>query len=227
PAVREIGTEKAEEMIDEAFEEHHVVDLVLAELPTVDPEDERFAAKMTVLSELVEHHADEEEEEMFPMCEKKLGRARLEERGRQSLGSGVIASPDGYIVTNVHVVADADEIVVRLGDHREYKAKVVGLDPRTDVALLKIEGSNLPALPFGDSDRLEVGEPVMAIGNPFGLEQTVTSGIVSAKERFIGSGPYDDFIQTDASVNPGNSGGPLVDTRGTLVGINTAIFSQT
>jgi len=148
-------------------------------------------------------------------------------RGRQSLGSGVIASPDGYIVTNVHVVADADEIVVRLGDHREYKAKVVGLDPRTDVALLKIEGSNLPALPFGDSDRLEVGEPVMAIGNPFGLEQTVTSGIVSAKERFIGSGPYDDFIQTDASVNPGNSGGPLVDTRGTLVGINTAIFSQT
>jgi len=148
-------------------------------------------------------------------------------RGRQSLGSGVIASADGYIVTNVHVVADADEIVVRLGDHSEHKAKVVGLDPRTDVALLKIEARDLPALPFGDSDRLEVGEPVMAIGNPFGLEQTVTTGIVSAKERFIGSGPYDDFIQTDASVNPGNSGGPLVDTRGTLVGINTAIFSQT
>ena len=148
-------------------------------------------------------------------------------RGRQSLGSGVIASPDGYIVTNVHVVADADEIVVRLGDHSEHKAKIVGVDPRTDVALLKIEARNLPALPFGDSDRLEVGEPVMAIGNPFGLEQTVTTGIVSAKERFIGSGPYDDFIQTDASVNPGNSGGPLVDTRGTLVGINTAIFSQT
>ena len=148
-------------------------------------------------------------------------------RGRQSLGSGVIASADGYIVTNVHVVADADEIVVRLGDHSEHKAKVVGLDPRTDVALLKIEARDLPALPFGDSDRLEVGEPVMAIGNPFGFEQTVTTGIVSAKERFIGSGPYDDFIQTDASVNPGNSGGPLVDTRGTLVGINTAIFSQT
>ena len=148
-------------------------------------------------------------------------------RGRQSLGSGVIASPDGYIVTNVHVVADADEIVVRLGDHSEHKAKIVGLDPRTDVALLKIDARNLPAMPFGDSDRLEVGEPVMAIGNPFGLEQTVTTGIVSAKERFIGSGPYDDFIQTDASVNPGNSGGPLVDTRGSLVGINTAIFSQT
>jgi len=148
-------------------------------------------------------------------------------RGRQSLGSGVIASPDGDIVTNVHVVADADEIVVRLGDHSEHEAEVIGLDPRTDVALLKIDARNLPALPFGDSDRLEVGESVMAIGNPFGLEQTVTTGIVSAKERFIGSGPYDDFIQTDASVNPGNSGGPLVDTRGTLVGINTAIFSQT
>jgi len=148
-------------------------------------------------------------------------------RGRQSLGSGVIASADGYIVTNGHVVADADEIVVRLSDHSEHRAKVVGVDRRTDVALLKIDASNLPALPFGDSDKLEVGEPVMAIGNPFGLEQTVTTGIVSAKERFIGSGPYDDFIQTDASINPGNSGGPLVDTRGTLVGINTAIFSQT
>jgi serine protease Do len=148
-------------------------------------------------------------------------------RGRQSLGSGVIASADGYIVTNGHVVADADEIVVRLSDHSEHKAKVVGVDARTDVALLKIEAANLPALPFGDSDKLEVGEPVMAIGNPFGLEQTVTTGIVSAKERFIGSGPYDDFIQTDASINPGNSGGPLVDTRGTLIGINTAIFSQT
>lgn len=148
-------------------------------------------------------------------------------RGRQSLGSGVIASPDGYVVTNGHVVADADEIVVRLGDQSEHKAKVIGVDARTDLALLKIDAASLPAMPFGDSDRLEVGEPVMAIGNPFGLDQTVTTGIVSAKERFIGSGPYDDFIQTDASVNPGNSGGPLVDTRGTLVGINTAIFSQT
>ena len=148
-------------------------------------------------------------------------------RGRQSLGSGVIGSSDGYIVTNGHVVADADEIVVRLSDHSEHRAKVVGVDARTDVALLKIDAKNLPALAFGDSDRLQVGEPVMAIGNPFGLEQTVTTGIVSAKERFIGSGPYDDFIQTDASINPGNSGGPLVDTRGTLVGINTAIFSQT
>jgi serine protease Do len=147
-------------------------------------------------------------------------------RGRQSLGSGVIASRDGYIVTNFHVVRGADSIVVRLADQSEYPAKLVGNDSKTDLALLKIEGRNLTAMPFGDSDKLEVGEPVMAIGNPFGLDQTVTTGIVSAKERFIGSGPYDDFIQTDASVNPGNSGGPLVDTRGALVGINTAIFSQ-
>jgi serine protease Do len=148
-------------------------------------------------------------------------------RGRQSLGSGVIASPDGHIVTNFHVVRGADAIVVRLADHGEYQARLIGSDARTDLALLKIDAAGLPALPFGDSDRLEVGEPVMAIGNPFGLEQTVTTGIVSAKERFIGSGPYDDFIQTDASVNPGNSGGPLIDARGALVGINTAIFSQT
>jgi serine protease Do len=148
-------------------------------------------------------------------------------RGRHSLGSGFVASADGYIVTNVHVVRGASEIVVRLADHSEHRATLVGGDPRTDIALLKIEASGLPTLPFGDSDGLEVGEPVMAIGNPFGLEQTVTTGIVSAKERFIGAGPYDDFIQTDASINPGNSGGPLVDSRGALVGINTAIFSQT
>jgi len=145
---------------------------------------------------------------------------------RQSLGSGFVISHDGYIGTNVHVVRDASEIVVRLADQGQHRAKVVGVDPTTDIALLKIEATGLPVLPFGDSDKLEVGEPVMAIGNPFGLDQTVTSGIVSAKERFIGSGPYDDFIQTDASVNPGNSGGPLVDARGALVGINTAIFSQ-
>jgi serine protease Do len=155
------------------------------------------------------------------------GGPRDERRERQSLGSGVIASADGHVVTNFHVVRGADAIVVRLADQSEYQAKLVGSDSKTDLALLKIDGRGLPAMPFGDSDRLEVGEPVMAIGNPFGLDQTVTTGIVSAKERFIGSGPYDDFIQTDASVNPGNSGGPLVDVRGALVGINTAIFSQT
>jgi serine protease Do len=147
-------------------------------------------------------------------------------RGRQSLGSGFIVSADGYVVTNVHVVRGAGEIVVRLADHSEHRARLVGSDPKTDIALLKIDASGLPTLAFGDSDRAQVGEPVMAIGNPFGLEQTVTTGIVSAKERFIGAGPYDDFIQTDASINPGNSGGPLVDSRGALIGINTAIFSQ-
>jgi serine protease Do len=147
-------------------------------------------------------------------------------RGRQSLGSGFVVSSDGYVVTNVHVVRGASEIVVRLADHSEHKARLVGSDPRTDIALLKIDASGLSTVSFGDSDQAQVGEPVMAIGNPFGLEQTVTTGIVSAKERFIGAGPYDDFIQTDASINPGNSGGPLVDTRGALIGINTAIFSQ-
>ena len=149
-----------------------------------------------------------------------------ERRGRQSLGSGFIVSADGYVGTNFHVVRGASEIVVRTADHNEHRARLVGGDPKTDIALLKIDASGLPPLPFGDSDRLQVGEPVMAIGNPFGLEQTVTTGIVSAKERFIGAGPYDDFIQTDTSINPGNSGGPLVDVRGALVGINTAIFSQ-
>ena len=147
-------------------------------------------------------------------------------RERKSLGSGFIASADGYVVTNNHVVSEAAEVMVRLVDQREFRARVVGTDPRTDIALLKIEAGNLTAIAFGDSDKAEVGEPVMAIGNPFGLDHSVTTGIVSAKERYIGSGPYDDFIQTDAAVNPGNSGGPLVDVRGAVIGINTAIFSQ-
>jgi serine protease Do len=146
---------------------------------------------------------------------------------RASLGSGAVVSPDGYVVTNYHVVRQGGDIIVKLADQREFQARLVGGDARTDIALLKVEAGGLPTIPFGDSDRLAVGAPVMAIGNPFGLEQTVTTGIVSAKERFIGAGPYDDFIQTDASINPGNSGGPLVDARGALVGINTAIFSQT
>jgi len=137
-----------------------------------------------------------------------------------------VAAPDGYVVTNFHVVRDATEVVVSLVDQREFPASVVGVDPKTDIALLKIDATGLTVVAFGDSDKLAVGEPVMAIGNPFGLDQTVTTGIVSAKERFIGSGPHDDFIQTDATVNPGNSGGPLIDARGAVVGINTAIFSQ-
>ncbi len=145
---------------------------------------------------------------------------------RSSLGSGFIVSADGYVVTNYHVVQQGGEIMVRLADQREFKAELAGGDPRTDIALLKIPASGLPDIAFGDSDQVAVGAPVMAIGNPFGLDQTVTTGIVSAKERFIGAGPYDNFIQTDASINPGNSGGPLVDVNGALVGINTAIFSQ-
>ena len=145
---------------------------------------------------------------------------------RSSLGSGFIISTDGYVVTNNHVVASGGDIIVRLSRGGEYPARVVGTDPPTDLALLKIEAPSLSVLPLGDSDRLEVGEPVMAIGNPFGLDQTVTTGIVSAKERFIGSGPYDEFVQTDTSINPGNSGGPLIDSRGAVVGINSAIFSQ-
>ena len=145
---------------------------------------------------------------------------------RASLGTGFVASQDGYIVTNNHVVAGGGQIIVRLARGTEHQAKVIGTDPATDVALLRIDATGLPVLPFGDSDRLQVGEPVMAIGNPFGLSQTVTTGIVSAKERYIGAGPYDDFIQTDASINPGNSGGPLLDSHGAVVGINSAIFSQ-
>lgn len=144
----------------------------------------------------------------------------------QSLGSGFIIRADGYIVTNNHVVDGASEITVKLSDGRHFAAKVVGRDEKTDVALLKIDAQNLPVVAFGNSDSLQIGEPVMAIGNPFGLEGTVTTGIVSAKGRVIGEGPYDNFIQTDASINPGNSGGPLVNQAGQVVGIDTAIVSQ-
>jgi len=147
---------------------------------------------------------------------------------QKSLGSGFIIDRDGSILTNNHVVENAQKIVVKLADEREYEAKVVGRDQKTDIAVIKINArNNLPVASFGDSDRLEVGEWVMAIGNPFGLDHTVTAGIVSAKGRVIGQGPYDSFIQTDASINPGNSGGPLINLRGEVVGINTAIFSRT
>jgi len=145
---------------------------------------------------------------------------------QRSLGSGFIIDKDGYIVTNNHVIDNADKIVVILNDEKEFEAQIVGRDKNTDLALIKIESNhNLPVLRFGDSDALKVGQWVVAIGNPFGLEQTVTAGIVSAKGRVIGSGPYDDFIQTDASINPGNSGGPLLNMKGEVVGINTAIVA--
>ncbi len=147
---------------------------------------------------------------------------------QRSLGSGFIIDKDGLIVTNNHVVENADEIVVQTASDKEYKAKVVGRDPKTDLAVIKIEptGESLTPVHLGDSDSLRVGDWIFAIGNPFGLNNTVTAGIVSAKSRFIGQGSYDDFIQTDAAINPGNSGGPLVNLQGEVVGINSAIFSR-
>jgi serine protease Do len=146
---------------------------------------------------------------------------------QRSLGSGFIINRDGFILTNNHVIENADEIVVKTADEKEYKAKVIGRDPKTDIAVIKIdEAKDLTAVTMGNSDELRVGEWVMAIGNPFGLEHTVTAGIVSAKGRYIGQGSYDNFIQTDAAINPGNSGGPLINLKGEVVGINTAIFSR-
>jgi len=147
---------------------------------------------------------------------------------QSGLGSGVIVDENGYILTNNHVIKDADEIVVKLSDKREFKGKVIGTDAKTDLAVIKIDSNNLPVLKLGDSDELKVGETVLAIGNPFGLSHTVTSGIVSATGRAqVGIADYEDFIQTDAPINPGNSGGALVSIRGELVGVNTAIFSTT
>ncbi|MDA8165561.1 MAG: DegQ family serine endoprotease [Desulfobacteraceae bacterium] len=149
------------------------------------------------------------------------------EQTRTSLGSGVITTADGYIITNNHMVEGADEINIKLADAEEYQAKVIGRDPKTDLALLKIAPKHpLQFATFGDSDQLRVGDWVIAIGNPFGFEQTVTAGIVSGKGRVIGGGPYDNFIQTDASINPGNSGGPLFNMDGKMVGVNTAIYSR-
>lgn len=146
---------------------------------------------------------------------------------QQGLGSGVIVTPDGYIITNNHVVEGADELNVSLSDKRTFKAKVIGTDPKTDVAVIKIDAANLPTLSWGDASRLEVGEMVLAVGNPFGLSQTVTMGIISAIGRAnVGIVDYEDFIQTDAAINPGNSGGALVNLKGELIGINTAIFSR-
>ncbi len=144
---------------------------------------------------------------------------------RRSLGSGFIVSEDGYILTNNHVVGGADEITVKLFNEKEYKAKLIGVDKETDIAVIKIEAKGLNAVKLGDSDAIKVGDWVVAIGSPFGLEKTVTQGIISAKGRVIGAGAYDDFLQTDAAINPGNSGGPLVGLDGNVIGINTAISS--
>ncbi|MGZ4956927.1 MAG: DegQ family serine endoprotease [Methylobacter sp.] len=148
-------------------------------------------------------------------------------RDTTSLGSGFVISPDGYVLTNSHVVKDADEIVVKLSDHRELLAKVIGTDARTDVALLKVDAKDLPAVTIGDPNKLQVGEWVLAIGSPFGFEQSVTAGIVSAKGRSLPGGNYVPFIQTDVAINPGNSGGPLFNMEGKVVGINSQIYSRT
>jgi len=156
----------------------------------------------------------------------RFGPQRRPEFKQPGLGSGFIIDKAGYIVTNNHVVDGADSIKVILKDETEYNAEVIGRDPVTDIALIKIEAKHdLPSVPLGSSDNLKVGEWVTAIGSPFGLQYTVTAGIVSAKGRVIGSGPYDDFIQTDASINPGNSGGPLINMQGQVVGINTMIIA--
>lgn len=161
------------------------------------------------------------------------GFQRPQPQPRVGAGSGVIISTDGYIITNNHVIDGADELEVTLNDNRKFAAKVIGADPSTDIALIKIDAKDLPTIPFGDSEKLKVGEWVLAVGNPFNLTSTVTAGIVSAKSRGnIGAGGRDrskieSFIQTDAAVNPGNSGGALVNTKGELVGINTAIYSET
>jgi serine protease Do len=149
------------------------------------------------------------------------------ERVERNLGSGVIVSRDGYILTNNHLVGEADRVLVTLPDEREFDAEIIGSDPETDVAVLKIESEDLPSVPIGDSDRLRLGQTVVAIGYPFGVGQTVTRGIVSAKSRAgLRLTSYEDFIQTDAAINPGNSGGALINARGELVGINTAILSR-
>lgn len=148
------------------------------------------------------------------------------QREAQSLGSGFIISSDGYVLTNNHVVADADEIIVRLSDRSELQAKLVGTDPRTDVALLKVDGKNLPTVKLGDSEKLKVGEWVLAIGSPFGFDHSVTKGIVSAKGRTLPNDTYVPFIQTDVAINPGNSGGPLFNMNGEVVGINSQIFTR-
>lgn len=174
-----------------------------------------------------DHGEDTPFEDFFDQFEQYFGQDQEKPREESSLGSGFIISDDGYVVTNNHVIDEAREISVKLqGVDDAYEAEVIGRDPETDLALLKIEADHsLPVLKFGNSNQLRVGEWVVAIGNPFGLDHTVTTGIISAKGRSIGTGPFDDFLQTDASINPGNSGGPLLNLDGEVVGINTAIIA--
>jgi len=169
----------------------------------------------------------EKEDPFHDFFNKFFGEEQQRDYKQRSLGSGFIIDKEGFIVTNNHVVENADKIMVKLKSGDEFDAEIVGRDANTDIALIKIKAKNsLPELKIGDSDAIKVGQWVVAIGSPFGFEQTVTAGIVSAKGRVIGSGPYDDFIQTDASINPGNSGGPLINMAGEVIGINTAIIAS-
>jgi serine protease Do len=171
----------------------------------------------------------EREDPLTEFWRRFFGEAYPPDFRQQGLGSGFIIERDGTILTNNHVVENAQRIAVKLAnDDRQFTARVIGRDEKTDLAVVKIDVKrDLPVAPLGDSDRLKVGEWIVAMGSPFGLQNTITAGIVSAKSRQIGAGPYDDFIQTDASINPGNSGGPLINMQGEVVGINTAIFSRT
>ncbi len=167
-----------------------------------------------------------ENDPMKDLFEKFFGEEQQKEHKQTSLGTGFMIDSEGYIITNNHVIKNADEIKVKLRNNKEFEAEIVGHDIETDIALIKIKSKEkFSAVPMGDSEALKVGEWVVAIGNPFGLEHTVTAGIVSAKGRVIGSGPYDDYIQTDASINFGNSGGPLINMKGEVIGINTAIIA--
>jgi serine protease Do len=193
--------------------------LVKQEMPTVV----NISTKQVVKVQQPSPFGDPQMDEFFY---RFFGGRPPQEQVRQSLGSGFIISTDGYILTNNHVVDMARDIKVALSDGRVMDAKLIGKSKEIDIALIKVEATGLPSVVLGDSDGLEVGDWVVAIGNPFGLSQTVTAGIVSAKGRVIGVGPYDDLIQTDAAINPGNSGGPLFNTKGEVVGINTVIIAM-
>ena len=161
---------------------------------------------------------------LFRSRQQRPNRPQPEQEQPRGVGSGFILSADGFVMTNAHVVDGADQVLVTLPDKREFKARIVGADKRSDVAVVKIEATGLPAVRIGDVSRLKVGEWVMAIGSPFGLDNSVTAGIVSAKQR--DTGDYLPFIQTDVAINPGNSGGPLINMRGEVVGINSQIYSR-
>ena len=202
-------------------------DLVEKQGPAVVNISTTQASRNPVLGQAPQLQEDDPFYEFFRRFIPQPGPGTPRESPSQSLGSGFIISQDGYILTNAHVVEAAEEITVKLTDKREYKAKVIGSDRRTDVALIKIDASSLPVVRFGDPTRLKVGEWVLAIGSPFGFENTVTAGIVSAKGRSLPQENYVPFIQTDVAVNPGNSGGPLFNLRGEVVGINSQIYSRT